>query len=51
MRPGQRITVRSRVHDRYRKRGREHVAMEASAYDEEGNLLCRSITTDAWPAE
>jgi len=51
MRLGQKIRVRSRVHDRYRKRGREHIAMEASAYDEDGNLLCRSITTDAWPVQ
>jgi hypothetical protein len=50
LRPGQKLTVRSRVHDRYVKRGREHIAMEASAYDEEGNLVCRCITTDAWKA-
>jgi hypothetical protein len=49
LRPGQRVIVRSRVHARYVKRGREHIAMEACAYDEDGNLLCRSITTDAWP--
>jgi hypothetical protein len=50
MRPGQKITVRARVHDRYVRRGREHIAMEACAYDEQGNLLCRTVTTDAWPA-
>jgi hypothetical protein len=51
MYPGQKIVVRSRVLDRYHKRGRDHVAMEACAYDEQGNLLCRSVTTDAWSLE
>ncbi|MCH8283837.1 MAG: MaoC family dehydratase N-terminal domain-containing protein [Chloroflexi bacterium] len=48
MRPGQRVTLKGRVVERYLKRGREHVAMEATAYDEEGNLLCRTVTVHSW---
>jgi len=49
MRPGQRVTVRARVAGRYVKRGREHIAMEATACDEAGNALCRVTAADAWP--
>jgi hypothetical protein len=49
LRPGQRVFLSARVHDRYEKRGREHIALEACARDAEGNLLCRCITTHAWP--
>ena len=48
MRPGQRVTLKGRVAERYLKRGREYVAMEATAYDEEGNLLCRTVTVHSW---
>ena len=51
LRPGQRLIVKGRVKERYEKRGREHITMEASAYDEQGNLVCRSTTTDAWPVQ
>ncbi len=49
LRPGQRLIVKGRVKERYEKRGREHITMEASAYDEDGTLVCRTTTTDAWP--
>jgi hypothetical protein len=48
MRPGQLIVLKGRVCARYEERGREHIAMEASAYDAQGNLLCRTVTTHAW---
>jgi hypothetical protein len=48
MRPGQRVFVTGVVHDRYQKRGREYVAMQATARDEEGNVLCRTVTTHSW---
>ena len=51
MRPGQRILIKGRVHDRYEKRGREYIAMEATAWDEGGQLLCRTVTTHAWPVQ
>ena len=51
MRPGQRVVLRGRVHDRYQKRGREYIAMEATAWDEDGQLLCRTVTTHAWPVQ
>ena len=51
MRPGQRILLKGRVHDRYKKRGREYIAMEATAWDEDGRLLCRTVTTHAWPVQ
>lgn len=47
--PGQRVILKGRVQDRYLKRGREYISMQASAYDEEGKLLCRTVTTHAWP--
>jgi hypothetical protein len=49
LRPGQRLRLTGRVNARYRRRGREYIAMEASAWDLEGNLLCRTVTIDAWP--
>ena len=49
--PGQRVILKGRVLDRYLKRGREYISMEACAYDEEGRLLCRTVTTHAWPAK
>ena len=51
MRPGQRVLVKGRVHERYEKNGREYISMEATAWDEEGRLLCRTITTHAWPVQ
>lgn len=50
MRPGQRVLLKGRVADRYVRRGREHIAMETTAYDEQGEVLCRSVTVHAWPA-
>jgi len=50
LRPGQRIQVEGVVLDRYLKRGREYVAMQSTARDEDGNLLCRTVTTDSWYA-
>ena len=47
---GQRITLKGKVVERYEKRGREHVSMEAVALDAAGNLLCRTVTTHAWPS-
>lgn len=47
--PGQRVLLKGRVAERYERRGREYIAMEATAHDEEGNLLCRTVTTHAWP--
>jgi hypothetical protein len=49
MRPGQRVLLKGRVQDRYERRGREYIAMEATAWDEQGRLLCRMVTTHAWP--
>ena len=51
MRPGQKVLLKGRVHDRYEKRGREYIAMEATAWDEDGQLLCRMVTTHAWPVQ
>ena len=48
LRPGQRVILRGQVHDRYEKRGREYIALEATACDQDGNLLCRTVTTHAW---
>ena len=50
LRPGQRIQIVGVVVDRYEKRGREYVAMQSTARDEDGNLLCRTVTTDSWQA-
>ncbi len=49
--PDQRVILKGRVTDRYLKRGREYISMEACAYDEEGELLCRTVTTHAWPLQ
>jgi hypothetical protein len=51
MRPGQRVVLKGRVEDRYEKRGREYIAMEATAWDDEGRVLCRTVTTHAWPVQ
>ena len=51
MRIGQTIRLRGRVHERYVKRGREYISMEATAWDEDGALLCRTVTTHAWPVQ
>ena len=51
MRPGQTILLKGRVHARYENRGREYISMEATAWDEDGQLLCRTGTTHAWPVQ
>ena len=51
MRPGQRVLLKGRVQDRYESRGREYIAMEATAWDEQDRLLCRMVTTHAWPVQ
>ncbi len=49
MRPGQRVIVKARVAERYVKRGRDHITMEATACDEAGLALCQVEATDSWP--
>ncbi len=51
MRPGQRVVLSARVAERYLRRGRDHVAVEASVHDLEGRLLCRTLSTHAWPVD
>jgi acyl dehydratase len=47
-RPGQRLTLRSKVADRWIKRGREYASFEMEVRDETGKLLCVGRIINTW---
>lgn len=48
MRPGQTVTLRSQVSDRWLKRGREYATFEMEALDDSGKVLCIGRFTNTW---
>lgn len=47
-RPGQRLTLRSKVSDRWIKRGREYATFEMEALDEAGKMVSVGRFTNTW---
>ena len=47
-RPGQTLTLRSKVSDRWIKRGREYACYEMEALDEAGKVVCVGRFTNTW---
>ncbi|HEX2173036.1 MAG TPA: hypothetical protein VHL09_11405 [Dehalococcoidia bacterium] len=47
-RPGQQLTLRSKVSDRWVKRGREYATFEMEALDESGKVVCIGRFTNTW---
>lgn len=50
-RPGKKIKVTGRIVDKYVKRGREYVTVEALSVDEDGTPLLRARGTLCWLAQ
>lgn len=48
-RPGDVITSKARIHDKYMKKDRKYVAVEINSFNQNGELIMVNIHTSVWP--
>ena len=48
-RPGDVITTRARIRDKYLKKGRKYIVMEIKSFNQDGELILENIHTSVWP--